>query len=76
MISYWLQRPGPLQELDELREAEPFWHLSEEMAGIVLYVDLFSDSLAGLEAALEKQDNDLIERAVGRINMMRSIQVS
>jgi amylosucrase len=33
-------------------------------------------SLAGLEDALEKEDNDLIELAVRRINMLRSIMVS
>jgi amylosucrase len=33
-------------------------------------------SIAGLEEALEKQDNDIIEQAVHRINMLRSIQVS
>jgi amylosucrase len=33
-------------------------------------------SLAGLEEALEKEDNDLIELAVRRINMLRSILVS
>lgn len=33
-------------------------------------------SLAGLEEALEKEDNELIEHAVRRINMLRNIQVS
>jgi amylosucrase len=33
-------------------------------------------SLAGLEEALEKQDNDMIEMAVRRINLLRNIQVS
>jgi len=33
-------------------------------------------SLAGLEVALEKQDNELIEQAVGRINLLRSIMIS
>jgi amylosucrase len=33
-------------------------------------------SLAGLEEALEKQDNHMIELAVRRINLLRSIQVS
>jgi len=33
-------------------------------------------SLAGLEEALEKGDNELIDLAVRRINMLRSIQVS
>ena len=33
-------------------------------------------SLAGLEEAIEKKDNELIEMAVRRINLLRSIQVS
>ena len=33
-------------------------------------------SLAGLEDALGKQDRVLIERAVRRINLLRSIQTS
>jgi len=33
-------------------------------------------SLAGLEDAVEKEDTELIERAVRRINLLRSIQVS
>jgi len=33
-------------------------------------------SLAGLEEAVEKGDNELIEKAVRRINMLRAIQVS
>ncbi len=48
LIRYWLDRPEALQELDEQREANPFWYLSEDVVGIVLYVDLFSDNLSGL----------------------------
>jgi hypothetical protein len=76
LIQQWLDRPEAMKKLDEQREADPFWYLSEDIVGIVLYVDLFSDNLSGLEEALEKQDNDMIELAVRRINMLRSIQVS
>ncbi|MFH1980592.1 MAG: alpha-amylase family glycosyl hydrolase [Pseudomonadota bacterium] len=48
LIRYWLNRPEALHHLDERREADPLWYLSEKMVGIVLYVDLFSDNLAGL----------------------------
>ena len=48
LTRYWLDRPRGLHRLDARREAEPDWYLSEEMVGIVLYVDLFSDNLAGL----------------------------
>jgi len=42
---YTLNRPEELQELDKKREAEPRWYLSEKMAGISFYVDLFAGSL-------------------------------
>ena len=48
LIRYWLNRPQAMQQLDEQREADPLWFLSEDMVGIVLYVDLFSDNLSGL----------------------------
>jgi amylosucrase len=48
LIRYWLDRPETLQELDEQRESNPLWYLSEDVVGIVLYVDLFSDNLSGL----------------------------
>lgn len=48
LIRYWLDRPSDLNQLDEKREADPLWYLSENMVGIVLYVDLFSNNLAGL----------------------------
>ena len=48
LIRCWLERPAAMQRLDETRGADPRWYLSEAMVGIVLYVDLFSDNLAGL----------------------------
>lgn len=48
LIQCWLDRPAALKQLDEKREGEPFWFLSENMVGIVLYVDLFSRNLAGM----------------------------
>lgn len=44
----WLNRSEALRALDARREHDPHWYVSEKMAGIVLYVDLFSDNLAGL----------------------------
>jgi amylosucrase len=49
LIRSWLDRPEELRRLDEAREAEPDWFQSQEMVGIVLYVDLFSDHLAKLK---------------------------
>ncbi len=48
LIRFWLDRPETMHRLDEQREADPLWFLSEDVVGIVLYVDLFSDNLAGL----------------------------
>ncbi len=50
MAAAWLERPAALKSLDEQREADPGWFLSEAMVGGVLYVDLFSDNLAQLNS--------------------------
>jgi len=47
-IDCWLERPRPLKELDQKRENNPGWYLSEKMIGGSLYVDLFSDDLVKL----------------------------
>ncbi|MBS3732477.1 MAG: alpha-glucosidase C-terminal domain-containing protein, partial [Desulfobacterales bacterium] len=44
----WADRPEYLKALDAHREADPQWFQSQETVGGVLYVDLFSDNLAGL----------------------------
>jgi amylosucrase len=49
LTRYWLARPEPLRQHDTAREADAQWYTSEKVVGIVLYVDLFSDNLAGLE---------------------------
>lgn len=49
LIRSWLERPEELRALDERREGDPEWFHSQEMVGIVLYVDLFSDHLAKLK---------------------------
>ncbi len=49
LIRAWLDRPEDLRRLDEARVAEPDWFQSQNMVGIVLYVDLFSDHLAKLK---------------------------
>ena len=49
LTRYWLARPEPLRQHDTAREADTQWYTSEKVVGIVLYVDLFSDNLAGLE---------------------------
>jgi amylosucrase len=49
LARHWLDRPQALRRRDALREADPLWYTSENVVGIVLYVDLFSNNLAGLE---------------------------
>ena len=44
----WLDRPAWLKQLDAERELDPLWFQSQQMLGGVLYVDRFSDTLAGL----------------------------
>ena len=45
---YSLERPNELKKLDSKRESDTKWYLSENMAGVSLYVDLFSRSLKHL----------------------------
>ena len=47
-VSAWGDRPDYLKAVDRDREENPQWFQSEQMTGGVLYVDLFSDKLAGL----------------------------
>ncbi len=48
----WLARPDWLKQLDARREADPEWFQSQRMVGGVLYVDLFSGTLAKLREHL------------------------
>jgi amylosucrase len=48
----WLARPEWLKQLDTQREADPAWFQSQRMVGGVLYVDLFSGTLAKLREHL------------------------
>ncbi len=48
MVEAWLERSAELRELDARREADPQWFISEDVVGLVLYVDLFADRLAKL----------------------------
>ena len=49
LVRSWLERPEALRRLDERREADPEWFQSQDMVGVVLYVDLFSDHLTKLK---------------------------
>jgi amylosucrase len=48
----WLERPDDLKGLDEKREADPVWFLSNRQVGGVCYVDRFAGDLAGLRASI------------------------
>ncbi len=49
----WMERPHDLKALDADREEHPDWFQTQEMVGGVLYVDLFSDNLAGLGSHID-----------------------
>jgi len=44
----WINRPGSLKQLDELRENQPDWFKDHRMVGGVCYVDLFAENLSGI----------------------------
>ncbi|MCH8475333.1 MAG: alpha-glucosidase C-terminal domain-containing protein [Opitutales bacterium] len=44
-VDCWLNRPDELLQLDQRRENDPEWYLSQRMVGGSLYVDLFSGDL-------------------------------
>ncbi|WP_084605872.1 alpha-amylase family protein [Agreia bicolorata] len=44
----WQARPADLRRLDEKRDAEPDWFLSNRMLGGVCYVDLYAGDLSGI----------------------------
>jgi amylosucrase len=46
-------RKKSLRDLDLQRFAHPDWHLSAEMVGSTLYVDLFSDTFRGLQDKID-----------------------
>ncbi|MGE9290453.1 MAG: alpha-amylase family glycosyl hydrolase, partial [Puniceicoccales bacterium] len=51
-IDSWLARPQDLKDLDQRRENDPGWYLSERMVGGSLYVDLFAGDLVKLREAI------------------------
>jgi amylosucrase len=49
----WAERSADLRALDDRRAADPLWHQSPRALGAVLYVDLFSETLAGLRKRID-----------------------
>lgn len=50
---YYAERTVPLRTLDHDRENNPQWFQSEQMMGIVCYVDLFAGDIQGLRTHLD-----------------------
>jgi amylosucrase len=48
----WVDRDSSLIKLDEQRIADPLWFRRETMVGAMVYVDLFSETLKGVEKQL------------------------
>ena len=49
LLDAWKQRPEYLKKLDEERIQNPNWFQSNQMMGAVCYVDLFNQTLKGVE---------------------------
>ena len=48
----WLSRSQELRELDLARESNPRWFESNQMLGVVCYVDLFAENLKGIRTKI------------------------
>ena len=48
----YTQRPAPLKKRDAAKEAEDYWFLSNQLAGMSLYVDRFAGSLQNMPAKI------------------------
>ena len=48
MLNGYIRRPAYLRKKDEEREANPAWFRSQELTGMMLYVDRFNKDLKGL----------------------------
>lgn len=52
LINNYLARPEKLKQIDQEREKNPEWFLSEQLVGMMLYTDRFAGDLAGLRDKL------------------------
>lgn len=53
----WVDRNHSLRKLDDQRIADPLWFRRETMVGAMVYVDLFSDTIKGIDQKLEFFDH-------------------
>lgn len=49
----FIERRPALVKLDEAREKDPQWYRRADMVGMMLYTDLFGDTLAGVQSHLD-----------------------
>lgn len=49
----FIERRPALVKLDEAREKDPAWYRRADMVGMMLYTDLFGDTLAGVQSHLD-----------------------
>ena len=68
---YYLNRSLELKQLDIKRENNPSWYKNENMLGMTLYTDLFSNDLKGL---IEKVDY-LKEQKITYLHLMPLLQM-
>lgn len=48
----WHDRPADMKAIDEARDKDPEWFLSNKMLGGVCYVDRYANNLAGIKARI------------------------
>ena len=66
MEGFYRERGAALKALDEEREANPGWYKSNEMLGMMFYIDNFAGDMEGVVSKL-----DYLERAnVNYIHLM------
>ena len=50
---FWRERNAELKSLDAKREQDPGWYRSNDMLGMMLYIDNFAGTMKGVEARLD-----------------------
>ena len=53
LYEYYQKRGASLKKLDRAREKTPFWYSTNDLVGMMLYVDNFADNLKGLKSRLD-----------------------
>lgn len=62
----WSARPDRMMDLDDLRLSDPLWYQSPSQVGMMLYVDNFSGTFAGMPARLDY----LVELGITYLHIM------